>query len=166
MNNTLSNLSANLVSNVVTDHQLIQLTTKQQRQISIIRESANVGDLLDVATSRDKTLASMVLSHIAACKLQELLNTYIETKNPSGLVRWVNLQIGTQSIPAMPSKKIDLLNYEATISLWINYNTKGDANTEKTAAARARAVSWMLPIFEAIADMNTVTEEKTESLQG
>lgn len=159
--NTLSNLSANLIANVVTDHQLIQLTAKQQKQISIIRESANMGDLLDVATSRDKTLASMVLSHIAAGKMQELINTYLETKNPSGLVRWVNLQIGTLSIPLMPFKKVELANYEATISLWIKYNTKGEENTEKTAAARARAVAWMAPIFSAIAEMNTINESIT-----
>lgn len=161
----ITNLSANLTANTIADHQLITLTAKQQRQIQIIRESAAVGDLLDVATSKDKTLSTMVLSHLASCKMQELIGTYMETKNPSGLVRWVNLQIGTQSIPAMPAKRIELANYEATINLWIKYSNKGDLNTEKTQAARARAVAWLAPIFAAIAEANTITD-KQASLQG
>lgn len=160
--NTITILASNLSANVITDHQLIQLTVKQSKQIQIIREAASVGDLLDVATSRDKTLSTMVLSQLAACKMHELISTYLETKNPSGLVRWVNLQIGTQAIPAMPAKRIELTNYEATIAFWVKYNAKGDENTEKTSAARARAVSWMLPVFDAITQVNTVAE----SLQG
>lgn len=161
----IANLSANLTANAIADHQLITLTAKQQRQIQIIRESAAVGDLLDVATSKDKTLSAMVLSQLASCKMQELINTYLTTNNPSGLVRWVNLQIGTTPIPQMPSKKADLLGYESTIHAWVKYNTKGEPNTEKTQAARARAVSWMLPVFAAISEANTVTEDKTLSLQ-
>lgn len=161
----ITNLSANLSANTITDHQLITLTTKQQKQIQIIRESANVGDLLDVATSKDKALSSMVLSHLASCKMQELINTYLTTNNPSGLVRWVNLQIGTTPIPQMPSKKAELLGYESTIRAWVKYNTKGEPNTEKTQAARARAVAWMAPIFAAISEANTITD-KQASLQG
>lgn len=161
----IANLSASLTSNTVADHQLITLTTKQQKQISIIRESASVGDLLDVATSRDKSLASMVLSHLASCKMQELITTYLATRNPSGLVRWVNLQIGTQSIPSMPAKRVDLANYEATIAFWVKYNAKGEPNTEKATIARARAVAWLAPVFAAIAEANTITD-KQASLQG
>lgn len=164
--NAIATLSANLSANAIADHQLIQLTAKQQKQIQIIRESANVGDLLDVATSRDKSLAGMVLSQIATSKMQELIQTYTETKNPSGLVRWTNLQIGTQSIPSMPAKRVDLANYEATVAFWVKYNTKGEPNTEKTQAARARAVAWMAPIFAAIAEVNTVLEDKQTLLQG
>lgn len=163
--NAIANLSANLTANTIADHQLIQLTAKQQKQIQIIRESANVGDLLDVATSKDKALSSMVLSHIAACKMQELIVTYLTTSNPSGLVRWVNLQIGTTPIPQMPSKKVDLLGYESTIHTWVKYNTKGEPNTEKTQVARARAVAWLAPVFAAISEANTVTD-KQASLQG
>lgn len=161
----IANLSANLTANTIADHQLITLTAKQQKQIQIIRESANVGDLLDVATSKDKTLSSMVLSHLASCKMQELINTYLTTGNPSGLTRWVNLQIGTTPIPQMPSKKVDLLGYESTIHTWVKYNTKGEPNTEKTQAARARAVAWLVPVFAAISEANTVTD-KQASLQG
>lgn len=164
--NAIANLSASLVSNVITDHQLITLTAKQQKQISIVREAANMGDLLDVATSRDKSLATMVLSHLAACKMQELITTYLTTKNPSGLVRWVNLQIGTQSIPSMPAKRVDLANYEATIAFWVKYNAKGEPNTEKATIARARAVAWLAPVFAAIAEANIVTDKQIESLQG
>lgn len=163
--NAIAGLSANLAANAIADHQLIQLTAKQQKQIQIIRESASVGDLLDVATSKDKALSSMVLSHIAACKMQELITTYMETKNPSGLVRWVNLQIGTQSIPSMPAKRVDLANYEATVAFWVKYNAKGEPNTEKTAQTRARAVAWLAPVFAAIAEANTITDKQT-LLQG
>lgn len=163
--NAIANLSANLSANTIADHQLITLTAKQQKQIQIIRESANVGDLLDVATSRDKSLAGMVLSQIATSKMQELINTYLTTGNPSGLVRWVNLQIGTTPVPQMPSKKAELLGYESTIRAWVKYNTKGEPNTEKSQAARARAVAWMTPIFAAISEANTVTD-KQASLQG
>ena len=163
--NAIAGLSANLAANAIADHQLIQLTAKQQKQIQIIRESASVGDLLDVATSRDKSLAGMVLSQIASCKMQELINTYLTTGNPSGLVRWVNLQIGTQSIPSMPAKRVDLANYEATVAFWVKYNTKGEPNTEKTAQARARAVAWLAPVFAAISEANTVTD-KQAALQG
>ena len=163
--NAIANLSANLTANTIADHQLVILTAKQQRQIQIIRESANVGDLLDVATSKDKALSSMVLSHIAACKMQELITTYLVTGNPSGLVRWVNLQIGTTPIPQMPSKKAELLGYESTIHAWVKYNTKGEPNTEKTQAARARAVAWLAPVFAAISEANTITD-KQASLQG
>lgn len=164
--NAIAGLSANLAANAIADHQLIQLTAKQQKQIQIIRESANVGDLLDVATSRDKSLAGMVLSQIATSKMQELIHTYTETKNPSGLVRWVNLQIGTQSIPSMPAKRVDLANYEATIAFWVKYNAKGEPNTEKTAQTRARAVAWLAPVFAAIAEVNTVQGDKQTLLQG
>lgn len=163
--NAIAALSANLTANAVADHQLITLTAKQQKQIQIIRESASVGDLLDVATSRDKSLAGTVLSQIAASKMQELIQTYLATGNPSGLVRWVNLQIGTTPIPQMPSKKAELLGYESTIRAWVKYNTKGEPNTEKTAQARARAVAWLAPIFAAIAEANTITD-KQASLQG
>lgn len=163
--NAIAALSANLTANAVADHQLITLTAKQQKQIQIIRESASVGDLLDVATSRDKSLAGTVLSQIAASKMQELIQTYLATGNPSGLVRWVNLQIGTTPIPQMPSKKAELLGYESTIRAWGKYNTKGEPNTEKTAQARARAVAWLAPIFAAIAEANTITD-KQASLQG
>ena len=163
--NAIANLSANLTANAVADHQLITLTAKQQKQIQIIRESASVGDLLDVATSRDKSLAGMVLSQIAASKMQELIQTYLATGNPSGLVRWVNLQIGTTPIPQMPSKKAELFGYESTIRAWVKYNTKGEPNTEKTQAARARAVAWMAPIFAAISEANTITD-KQALLQG
>lgn len=163
--NAIAGLSANLAANAIADHQLITLTAKQQKQIQIIRESANVGDLLDVATSKDKALSSMVLSHLASCKMQELINTYLITNNPSGLVRWVNLQIGTTPIPQMPSKKAELLGYESTIRAWVKYNTKGEPNTEKTQAARARAVAWMAPIFAAISEANTITD-KQALLQG
>ena len=164
--NAIANLSANLTANAIADHQLVILTAKQQRQIQIIRESANVGDLLDVATSKDKALSSMVLSQIAASKMQELIQTYLATGNPSGLVRWVNLQIGTTPIPQMPSKKTELLGYESTIRAWVKYNTKGEPNTEKTQAARARAVAWMAPIFAAISEVNTVQGDKQTLLQG
>ena len=163
--NAIATLTANLTANAVADHQLITLTAKQQKQIQIIRESASVGDLLDVATSRDKSLAGMVLSQIAASKMQELIQTYLATGNPSGLVRWVNLQIGTQSIPSMPAKRVDLANYEATVAFWVKYNTKGEPNTEKTTVARARAVAWLAPVFAAIAEANTITD-KQASLQG
>lgn len=163
--NAIATLSADLSANTIADHQLITLTAKQQKQIQIIRESANVGDLLDVATSKDKALSSMVLSHLASCKMQELINTYLTTNNPSGLVRWVNLQIGTTPIPQMPSKKAELLGYESTIHAWVKYNTKGEPNTEKTQAARARAVAWMAPIFAAISEANTITD-KQALLQG
>jgi hypothetical protein len=162
----IANLSASLISNVITDHQLITLTAKQQKQIQIIRESANVGDLLDVATSKDKALAGMVLSHLASCKMQELIQTYLATGNPSGLVRWVNLQIGTTPIPQMPSKKADLANYETAIIFWIARNAKGEPNTEKTAQARSRAVAWLAPVFVAISEANTIQEDKQTSLQG
>lgn len=162
----IATLTANLTANTVADHQLITLTAKQQKQISIIRESASVGDLLDVATSRDKSLATMVLSHLASCKMQELITTYLATRNPSGLVRWVNLQIGTQSIPSMPAKRVDLANYEATIAFWVKYNAKGEPNTEKATIARARAVAWLAPVFAAIAEANIVTDKQIESLQG
>lgn len=162
----ITNLSANLTANTIADHQLIQLTAKQQKQIQIIRESASIGDLLDVATSKDKALAGMVLSQLASRKMQELIVTYLTTSNPSGLVRWVNLQIGTTPIPQMPSKKTELLGYESTIHSWVKYNTKGEPNTEKTAQARARAVTWMAPIFAAISEANTIQEDKQTSLQG
>ena len=163
--NIITNLSASLTSNTVADHQLIQLTAKQQKQIQIIRESAAAGDLLDVATSKDKALANMVLSQLASYKMQELIRVYQETKNPSGLVRWMNLQIGTQNIPLMPAKKADLANYETAITFWIARNAKGEPNTEKTAQARARAVTWMAPVFAAIAEVNTIQEDKQTSLQ-
>ena len=163
--NAIATLSADLSANTIADHQLITLTAKQQKQIQIIRESASIGDLLDVATSKDKALAGMVLSQIATSKMQELIQTYTETKNPSGLVRWVNLQIGTQSIPSMPAKRVDLANYEATVAFWVKYNTKGEPNTEKTTVARARAVAWLAPIFAAIAEANTITD-KQALLQG
>lgn len=164
--NAIANLSASLTSNTVADHQLIQLTTKQQKQIQIIRESAAAGDLLDVATSKDKALAGMVLSHLASCKMQELIQTYLTTGNPSGLVRWINLQIGTMPIPAASAKKVDWANYESTIKAWIKYSSKGDLNTEKTQATRARAVAWLAPVFAAIAERNTIQEDKQTSLQG
>lgn len=164
--NAIANLSASLTSNTVADHQLIQLTAKQQKQIQIIRESAAAGDLLDVATSKDKALANMVLSQLAALKMQELIQTYLTTSNPSGLVRWVNLQIGTTPIPLMPAKKADLANYETAIIFWIARNAKGEPNTEKTAQARARAVAWLTPVFAAISEANTIQEDKQTSLQG
>jgi hypothetical protein len=162
---TIATLAHSLTANVIVDHQLITLTTKQQRQIQIIRESATMGDLLDVATSKDKALAGVVLSHIATNKMHELIRIYKETKNPSGLVRWINLQIGTTPIPLASAKRVEWANYEATIRTWIKYSSKGDANTEKTQATRARTVAWMAPIFQAIAEMNTV-EDKQPSLQG
>lgn len=164
--NAITTLSNALSSNLIEDHKLITLTTKQSKQIQLVRECANTGELLDLITTKDKALANIVLSQLASTKLRELLITYVTTGNPTSLVRWVNLQIGTLSIPQMPSKKVELAGYESTINAWVRYNNKGDANTEKTTAAKARAVSWMLPVFKAIADMNTVTEEKTESLQG
>ena len=164
--NALSNLSANLIANVVTDHQLITLTKKQEKQIAIIREAASIGDLSDVLTSKDKIMARMVLSLVATNRMNELIETYMATGNPSTLVRWINIQIGAMPIPLASAKKIELANYEAAISFWVSFNTKGEPNTEKTKQNRSNAVAWLAPVFKAIADMNTVTEEKTESLQG
>lgn len=160
---TLSNL---LTTGTVQDHELIILTKRQEKQIAIVREAANVGDLSDVLTSKDKALANIVLSQLASTKLRELLITYITTGNPTSLVRWVNLQIGTLSIPQMPSKKVELAGYESTINTWVHYNNKGDENTPKTQAIKRNAVAWLAPVFDAIEQMNTVSESQTESLQG
>lgn len=160
---TLSNL---LTTGTVQDHELIILTKRQEKQIAIVREAANVGDLSDVLTSKDKALANMVLSQLASTKLRELLITYVTSGNPTSLVRWVNLQIGTLSIPQMPSKKVELAGYESTINTWVHYNNKGDENTPKTQAIKRNAVAWLAPVFDAIEQMNTVSESQTESLQG
>ena len=159
---TLSNL---LTTGTVQDHELITLTAKQSRQIQIVREAASIGDLLDVATSKDKALKEIVLSQLANSRMRELLHTYITTGNASGLVRWVNLQIGTTNIPLMPFKKVELANYEANLTSWITINNKGEPNTEKSVSARRAAIRWMLPILEVIRQMNTMTEP-TEALQG
>jgi len=167
---TLSNL---LTTGTVQDHELITLTAKQSKQIQIVREAASIGDLLDVATSKDKALKEIVLSQLANSRMRELLHTYITTGNASGLVRWVNLQIGTLNIPTMPLKKVELANYEAVLASWVAINNKGEPNTEKSANARRAAIRWMLPILETIRQMNTVndthtepTTEPTEALQG
>lgn len=163
---TLSNL---LTTGTVQDHELITLTSKQARQIQIVREAANIGDLLDVATSKDKVLKEIVLSQLANSRMRELLHTYVTTGNASGLVRWVNLQIGTLNIPLMPFRKIELANYEANLSSWVSLNSKGEPNTEKSTQARKNAIRWMSPILETIRQMNTVAESveaQTESLQG
>ena len=161
----ITTLSNALSSNMVQDHELITLTSKQARQIQIVREAANTGDLLDVTTSKDKVLKEIVLSQLANSRMRELLHTYVTTGNASGLVRWVNLQIGTLNIPLMPFKKIELANYEANLSSWVSLNSKGEPNTEKSTQARKNAIRWMLPILETIRQMNTVAES-TESLQG
>ena len=164
---TLSNL---LTTGTVQDHELITLTSKQSKQIQLVREAANVGDLLDVATSRDKALKEIVLSQLANYRMRELLHTYVTTGNASGLVRWVNLQIGTLNIPLMPFKKVELANYEAKLASWVSLNSKGEPNTEKSTQARKNAIRWMLPILETIRQMNTINdtqaEPTTESLQG
>lgn len=164
---TLSNL---LTTGTVQDHELITLTSKQSKQIQMVREAASVGDLLDVATSKDKALKEIVLSQLANSRMRELLHTYITTGNASGLVRWVNLQIGTLNIPLMPFKKVELANYEAVLASWVAINNKGEPNTEKSSNARRAAIRWMLPILETIRQMNTIndthTEPTTESLQG
>jgi len=159
---TLSNL---LTTGTVQDHELVTLTAKQSKQIQIVREAASIGDLLDVATSKDKALKEIVLSQLANGRMRELLHTYVTTGNASGLVRWVNLQIGTLSIPQMPSKKVELAGYESTINAWVRYNNKGDENTLKMQAIKRNAVAWLAPVFEAIEQMNTVSESQTESLQ-
>lgn len=167
--NTIVTLSNLLTTGTVQDHELITLTAKQSRQIQIVREAANTGDLLDVTTSKDKALKEIVLSQLANSRMRELLLTYVTTGNASGLVRWVNLQIGTLNIPLMPFKKAELANYETNLSSWVAINNKGEPNTEKSANARRAAIRWMLPILETIRQMNTVTEptEATpESLQG
>ena len=167
---TITTLSNALSSNLVQDHELITLTSKQSKQIQLVREAAHIGDLLDVATSKDKALKEMVLSQLANSRMRELLHTYVTTGNASGLVRWVNLQIGTLNIPLMPFKKVELANYEANLSSWVSLNSKGEPNTEKSSNARRAAIRWMLPILETIRQMNTVndthTEPTTESLQG
>ena len=163
--NAITTLSNALSSNMVQDHELITLTSKQARQIQIVREAANTGDLLDVATSKDKVLKEIVLSQLANSRMRELLHTYVTTGNASGLVRWVNLQIGTLNIPLMPFKKAELANYEANLASWVAINNKGEPNTEKSSNARRAAIRWMLPILETIRQMNTVNES-TESLQG
>ena len=160
---TLSNL---LTTGTVQDHELITLTSKQSKQIQLVRECANTGELLDLITTKDKALANMVLSQLASTKLRELLITYVTTGNPTSLVRWVNLQIGTLSIPQMPSKKVELAGYESTINAWVRYNKKGDENTPKTQAMKRNAVAWLAPVFGAIEQLNTVSESQTESLQG
>lgn len=167
--NTITTLSHLLTTGTVQDHELITLTAKQSRQIQIVREAANTGDLLDITTSKDKMLKEIVLSQLANNRMRELLHTYVTTGNASGLARWVNLQIGTLNIPLMPFKKVELANYEANLSSWVAINGKGEPNTEKSANARRAAIRWMLPILETIRQMNTVTEPteaQTESLQG
>lgn len=162
----ITTLSNALSSNMIEDHKLIILTTKQSKQIQLVRECANTGELLDLITTRDKALANIVLSQLASTKLRELLITYVTTGNPTSLARWVNLQIGTLSIPQMPSKKVELAGYESTINTWVRYNNKGDENTTKTQATKRNAVAWLAPVFDAIEQMNTVSESQTESLQG
>jgi len=163
--NAISTLSNLLTTGTVQDHELITLTSKQSKQIQIVRECANTGELLDLITTKDKALANIVLSQLASTKLRELLATYVTTGNPTSLTRWVNLQIGTLSIPQMPSKKVELARYESTINTWVRYNNKGEENTPKTQTTKRNAVAWMAPVFAAIAEVNTVAEDKTTSLQ-
>lgn len=161
----IATLSSAIAANTVQDHELVVLTAKQTRQIQIVREAAHQGDLMDVATSKDKVIAGMVLNQISTNKMNSLIATYKDTGNASGLVRWANIQIGTLAIPTMPAKKVELAGYESTISSWISINAKGDANTEKSQAARRKAVAWMAPIFAAIKDMNTITAPQTEVIE-
>lgn len=164
--NTISTVSASLSAGMIQDHQLITFNKKQVKQIQIIKESAAMGDLLDVATSKDKPLANMALSLFAHERMTELVAKYMDSNNPSALVRWINIQIGTKSIPVASAKKVDFANYESNISFWVEFNSSGEPNTPKTAETRANAVAWMTPIFAAIKIMNTVTEPTTESIQG
>lgn len=54
----ITTLSNALSSNLIEDHKLITLTSKQARQIQVVREAAHTGDLLDAAPTAPTTPAT------------------------------------------------------------------------------------------------------------